>query len=107
MKTSLDSWGEGNECLEKLDGNVEDLQSLLRSAIFCLFQSTFFSFHLSQLFPFPILFTSQVAFQNFAAFGNNRQHSFRNLKLNLMRFHLEYHSSGSNVFSKSKNHLDI
>ena len=28
MKTSLDSWGEGNECLEKLDGNVEDLQSL-------------------------------------------------------------------------------
>jgi hypothetical protein len=28
MKTSLDSWGEGNEFLEKLDGNVEDLQSL-------------------------------------------------------------------------------
>jgi len=25
MKTSLDSWGEGNEFLEKLEGNIEDL----------------------------------------------------------------------------------
>ena len=28
MKTSLDSWGEGNDPLEKLEGNVEDLKSL-------------------------------------------------------------------------------